>query len=83
MHGNGLLVNWIFEYVFVKWKDAITETENAKLSRQIIILQSALRIRFCKSIIKEAKENYYITDNDLVRFIEYFKIGIVIIKDFK
>ena len=36
--------------------------------------------RFCKSIIKRAKENYYIAGNDLVRFIEYFKIGVIIIK---
>ena len=47
-------------------------------SKEIIKLQSAF-----KSIIKEAKENYYIADNDLVRFIEYFKIGVVIIKDYK
>ena len=69
--------------VFLKWKDAITETENAKSSKEIVKLQSTLRTRFCKSIIKEAKENYFITDNDLVQFIEYFKIGDVIIKDYK
>ena len=42
-----------------------------------------MRYRFYKSIIKQAKENYYITDNDLMRFIEYFKIGVVIIKEYK
>ena len=31
----------------------------------------------------DTKENYYITDNDLVRFIEKFKIGAVMIKDYK
>ena len=68
---------------FLKGKDAITETENVKSSKEIVKLQSALHTRFCKSIIKEAKENYYIRDNDLVRFIEYFKIGVIIIKEYK
>ena len=65
---------------FLKWKVAITEIENAKSSKEIVKLQSVLGTRFCKSIITEAKEDYYITDNDLVRFIEYFKIGVVITK---
>ena len=64
----------------LKWKDIITETENVKSSKVIVKLQSTLRNRFRKSIIKEAKENHYITDNDLVQFIEYFKISVVIIK---
>ena len=68
---------------FLKWKDAITETENIKSSKEIVKLQSTLWTRFCESIIKEAKENYYITANDLVQFIEYFKISVVIIKDNK
>ena len=54
---------------YLKWKDAITEIENNKSSKEIGNLKSALRTKFCKSIIKEANENYYITDNDLVRFI--------------
>ena len=68
---------------FLTWKDAITETENVMSSKEIGKLKSALRARFCKSIIKQAKEYYYITVNDLMRFLEYFKIGVVIIKDYK
>ena len=52
-------------------------------SKEIGKLKSTLRTRFCKSIITDAKENYYITDNDLAQFIEYFKIGVVMIKDYK
>ena len=62
--------------VFLKWKDAITETDNIKSSNEIGKLKSALRTRLCKIIIEQAKENYYITNNDLVRFIEYFKIDL-------
>ena len=46
---------------FLKWKDTITETENVKSCKEIGKLQSTLSTRFCKSIIKEAKENYYFT----------------------
>ena len=53
------------------------------LSKEIGKLKSALRTRFCKSIITDAKENYYITDTNLVQFIEYFKIGVVMSKDYK
>ena len=51
--------------------------------KKIVKLQSALRTRFCQLIINQAKENYYIADNDFVRFIDYFNIGVVIIKDYK
>ena len=66
---------------FLTWKDAFTG--KFKSSKEIVKLQSTLRTRFCKSIITEAKENYYITDNDLVQFTEYFNVGVVIIKDYK
>ena len=68
---------------FFTWKDAITETENVMSFKETGKLQSALRTRFCKSINNQAKENYYITDNDLVRFMEHFKIGVAIINDYK
>ena len=68
---------------FLNWKDAITVTENVKSSKEMVKLHSASRTRFCKSIIKAAKENYHFTENDLVQFTEYFKIGVVIIKDYK
>ena len=68
---------------FLKWKDAITETENVMSSKEIGKLKIALHTRFCKSIITDAKENCYITDNDLVRFIEHFKIVVAMIKDYK
>ena len=66
---------------FQEWKDVIIATENVKSSKEIVKLQSTLRTRFCKSIMKKAKDNYYTTNNDLVRFIEYFKIAAVMIKD--
>ena len=53
--------------VFLEWIDIITETENIYSSKEIVKLQSSLCNSFCKSIIKELKEKYYITDNDLVR----------------
>ena len=56
---------------------------NLKSSKEIVILKSVLRTGFCKSIINQAKENYYITDNDLVRLIEYFEVSVVIVKDYK
>ena len=34
-------------------------------------------------MIQNAFDNYNITDNDLVWFIEYFKIGVDILRDYK
>ena len=50
----------------LKWKDAITAIKNVQSSKEIAKLQSSLHTKFCKSVIKEVKENYYIIDNDLV-----------------
>ena len=80
MHGNEYKPTGTLNDAFLKWKDAIIETENVK---EIVKLQSALHTTFCKTIVKEAKKNYCITDNDLVRLIDYFKTSVVIIKDYK
>ena len=68
---------------FLKWNDAITQTENVQPIKEMIKLKSALRTRFYKSIIKEAKENHYITDNNLVQFIEYYNNVFLITKNYK
>ena len=50
--------------------------------REINTLHSNWRKKFVKSSIHNTADNYYLTNNDFVRFMEYFKIGIVLIKDY-
>ena len=65
---------------FLKWSNAFLDQDVS--NKQMKKLHSSWRQRFAKTIIQTFEDNYYITNNDLVRFIEYFKIGIVIIKDY-
>ena len=63
---------------FLAWSQALEN--NTKL-----ILQKSHNKwlnQFRKTTIQDTADNYYMTNNDFVRFMEYFNIGIVIIKDY-
>ena len=66
--------------LFNAWRNAYAQ-QNLN-QREINTLHSNWRKKFVKSSIHNTADNYYLTDNDFVRFMEYFNIGIVIIKDY-
>ena len=41
------------------------------------------RTNFSKTLVQNVELNYYMTENDLFKFIDHFKIGIVLFNDYK
>ena len=64
--------------LFHEWVDAFEKSQKKSLKK----LHYKWLNRFKKTTIQDTANNYYMTNNDFVRFIEYFKIGIVFIKDY-